>query len=76
MRPHIRDIMKGMERMGCTDLRFQTGKKHPRIYFRHGGREMFKTVPGTPSDNYHTVRNSLSELRHMLGIVGAKEPSP
>lgn len=54
---------------GAEVLSVDYAHKHPRIYFRHNGIDRFYVTANTPSDR-RSLQCALSDLRHMLGLVG------
>jgi hypothetical protein len=57
---------------GITDFRFQRRAKHPAVVIHHGGVVHLHVFPGTPSDT-RSILNTLSDLRHALGLMA---PAP
>lgn len=69
MREFHRDIMDWLRDHGATEINYVQTNNHPRITFQHGGREWFYVVPGTPGDHYRAVKNSVTDIRRMLGLT-------
>lgn len=66
-RTELRDALVEVLRAACvTDHRFETGKKHHRLYFTRDGVERFYVFSGTPSDR-RGLMNAVAELRAMVG---------
>lgn len=60
---------------GAIILRVEHGGKHPRIVFRHKGRERFYVVPGSASDRRAHL-NARRDIRHMLGVKRQTNKNP
>lgn len=71
---HLQAVLDEFARCGAVVTRLENGGKHPRVYFRIGGRVRFYVVPNTPSDRRAWL-NARSQIRGLCGYVPpAKTP--
>jgi hypothetical protein len=64
-----REVVTFLREAGADAVRMEMGGKHARVVFEWRGREQFYVLPGTPSDSRRGAKNSISDIRHMLGLV-------
>lgn len=64
-----RKVIEFLREQGATDVEMTMGGEHPRIWYTWQKQRRFHVVPGSPSDNFHAIKNTLSDLRHSLGLI-------
>lgn len=69
---HIRAMIAELERLGVRDYRFETGGKHKKLVFRHGGRRHVHPIPWSAGDKAYATKKALADLRRMVGKSPAK----
>jgi hypothetical protein len=47
--------------------------RHPRLRFYWRGEEWVIVVSGSPSVEWKAARNAITELRHLMGLVGGEK---
>ncbi|MDJ0513099.1 MAG: hypothetical protein QNJ62_06615 [Methyloceanibacter sp.] len=77
--PYTAALVAELEAHGVTKVETgTTGGDHQELRFSFRGRELRFIYPSSPSDNWRGLRNSLANLRHLLGVkrVIAKNGKP
>lgn len=64
----VADYLRGI---GAMNIHMGRSGKHPRIVFEFDGRERYLSIPGSPSDSMRGFRNTIGDLRRLLGLQGA-----
>lgn len=66
---HHRELIAWLQSAGAENARIEPSGKHCKLVFAWRGEERSSPISRTPSDRRAT-RNQITELRHMLGLVG------
>jgi|SRR6185312_6339017 len=70
MREQHRIVLDFLRDQGATDVRLEQPKRgHPRAVYVWKGREQFYVLPGTPGDTINGAKNSLTDLKRLLGLT-------
>lgn len=75
MRRHLREIIARLEAMGCTEVKLESDRRHPRLTMAHAGRLATITVSGTPKNEDDAVHLAVQDARRELGLTGGA-PKP
>lgn len=70
----VKTLRDEIERIGGEFVKTTHGGKHPRLYFRHDGKERFYVYPSSSSDR-RAVLNAVSDIRRMCGVRANAKPS-
>ena len=65
----VLDALRGeLASIGGDFLRIEHGSKHPRLYFRYQGKEMFYVFPGSTGDSRRARYNAVTDLRKLCNV--------
>lgn len=73
MREQHRIVTDFLRSAGAELVRMERGGKHPRVVYVWKGKEQFYVLPGTPGDSVHGAKNSIGDLRCILGLTRAEK---
>jgi hypothetical protein len=64
-----RTLIAWLKSLGATDVSMkQNGKRHPRLHFYYADRPLSTTVPFSPHNEYRSLRNMKTKLKHLIGL--------
>jgi hypothetical protein len=68
-KPYHRDLIAWLKCLGATGVSMkQNGKRHPRLSFHYENRTLSVPVPFSPRNQYRSLRNMKTQLKHLIGI--------
>jgi hypothetical protein len=73
--PVLEALHRELASIGGDFLRIEHGGKHPRMYFRYRGKEMFYVFSGSTGDSRRARYNAVTDLRKLCNVEG-KQPAP
>ena len=72
---HLDRVLAHLRALGASAIRIERTTKHLRIVFIFEGETYWRMLPSTPGTQ-HGFRPIISEINHMLGLVGAPRATP
>jgi hypothetical protein len=73
MNAQQRTVINFLRSVGAENVTMGMGGKHPRALYTWNGKQRFYVLPGTPGDSIRGAKNSISDLRHALGLTKSEK---
>jgi hypothetical protein len=65
-------VIRWLAEQGATSIKRlpQRGRAHPRLGFYWRGEDWVVVISGSPHSDWFAERAAITELRHLMGLVG------